>query len=323
MKSSSQTPPEKVTLKPKLLEEVIINYDHAEFIDANVQIKKLSINYNVLSFHPVDTSADFFYEQTKLTSLNMINLHLGAQRCRIFRDIVPDKIKFRLKHLAMVYTCNDNNMYVLENIAKFIKSQKELRTISLKGPVSFEMWHAIMELPLLEKLEFTSHFLCKFALSGRVRRSPSLKELVITGDMKNEVFRNILDYMPGITKLVNKGTFFMNKVHLKHLAEKVPNLHTLHLRVFDTDVDFKEPFVFKNLKDMKIEAVKMHQGFSDRCVNFVRMFPAIERMIFLQGTFKSHIPFSVMDKLLYKLENLQYLELGPTFVNSNVIEYIR
>lgn len=323
--NGSRAPPSKdAFVKEKSLDYVKLEYHHADFFNSKVQMKKLFISYMLSVCDPDESTANLLLSRTSLMHLQMTGFHLSALYNGIFKNDIGDKMKFRLQSLQMIsYECHESQLMILENVAKFIKPQQDLTFVSLDGPISTSMWEALMELPLLEKLELSSKCLSKFTFSSRIIVNNNVKELIISGGISDEKFRNVLRHLPGVTKLAQKKSFITNSNHLQYVAENLPDLQSWHLRVLSEDVDFQGDFSFNHLKCLKVDAIKMFNGFSN-CINaFVKQFPALERVTFRQGLPKYIIPFSVLDMLLYGLKNLQVLELGQTFLNRCVIQYIR
>ena len=86
-------------------------------------------------------------------------------------------------------------------------------------------------------------------------------------------------------------------------------------------MEFKD-HVFSNLKRLKIDGLGMYQGFSDNSNNFVKMFPAVERLSILLGFPESTMPPKVINAFFEGLKSLQVFEVGPSLLNEHVVQYI-
>ena len=313
---------ETVPLNKKVIKEVIMKHDHASYFDANIQIKNISIDYQFEIFRVPDVTSTFLLSQHLLTTLKITALNLGLTRNKIFNQDFSGKIKFRLKTLELSYECPERLTDIKLNISKFLKTQQELQSLKLNGHLSQEIWEVVVKLPKLEKLELSHTCFIGFDLFGKIEQNKKIIELALFGGFCDDIFKKVLISFPRVTKFVQKGKFITTDDHLKSLVELLPFLRTMQVRMFESEVEFKD-HVFNNLKNLRIDALRMYRGFPDHRINFVKMFPAVERLSLMQGVPKYTIPSEVTDAIFEGLKDLQIFEVGPSFMNKYVVQYIR
>lgn len=311
-----------IPLNKKILKEVIIKYDYASYFDENIQIKNLSIDFKFENFQVPDVTPNFLQSQYLLTSLKLTAIDFSRIKYRIFHEDFSGKIQFQLKNFELSFDCPVKLTNIKTNISKFLNTQQKLKTLKLDGPLNDELWEAILDLECLEQLELSEKCFVGYDLRGNFYKSQSITALVLNGEFSDEIFRKILISLPKVTKFVQKGSFRTTDDHLKSLAEVLPNLQNMQVRMFECEVEFKE-HVFKNLKILKIDALKMYRGFPSYCNNFVKMFPEVERLSFMQGIPRYTIHPKVTDAIFQNMKNLKYFEIGPAFMHKYVVQYIR
>lgn len=317
--------PVNIKLEEKVLQEVEIKCMDADFFDANTQIIKLTVNYFLHNSPPAmvdDSTYKLLLVQNLLTSLILRHCNCNQHReiDGIFATDVSDQYKFRLKHFEMIFFISVASS--IENMTKFMKSQTELTSLNLNGPIGPKLWQAIVELPLLQKLEFNQKCFQSSSFNDRLTRNLKVTELTLSGKFSNEIFERILSHFPNLVKFVQANWFTTSQTQLITISEMLPLLETLHVRLFEGAVTF-DGHAFKNLKQIKIDAFNLNHTNSEYWNNFVKMFSGIQKITIMQGVPGITFPFDVMLTFLSGMKSLHCLELGSNLVDDLILQVIR